>query len=203
MDNYDIKKHHSALYAPRPGEVTIVDVPELPYLMVDGEGDPNTAGTYRGALEALYTVSYGVRFAAKRHLARVHVVAPLEGLWWSDDLTVFTARDKSKWQWTMMIHQPDWITHDMVDAAITASATKKPNPALRLMRFEPFTEGLAVQALHVGPYDDEGPLIARMHEHALAAGYTLRGKHHEIYLSDPRKVEPAKLKTVLRQPVVG
>lgn len=201
MDSYDIKKHHRELYAPRPGDVTIVDVPEFSYLMVDGEGDPNTVRTYREAVEALYNISYGVRLAAKRDLGRVHVVAPLEGLWRSPDPTDFTARRKGEWQWTMMIHQPEWITQDMVDAANTASAEKKPNPALSLLRFETYTEGRAVQALHVGPYDAEGPLIARMHEHAHANGHTLRGKHHEIYLSDPRKVAPAKLKTVLRQPV--
>lgn len=201
MESYDVKKAHPSLYAPRTGQITLVDVPEFTYLCVDGRGNPNTADSYRDTVEALYGVSYAVRFAAKRDLGRVHVVAPLEGLWWSDDLAVFTARDKDQWQWTMMIHQPDWVTSDMVDAAITASAGKKPNPALNLLRLERFTEGLAVQALHVGPYDDEAPLIERMHQWARDRGHELRGKHHEIYLSDPRKVEPAKLKTVLRQPV--
>ena len=201
MESYDIKKAHPHLYAPRAGQITLVDVPELAYLCVDGRGNPNTADSYRHAVEALYGISYAVRFAAKRDLGRVHVVAPLEGLWWSDDLAVFTARDKDQWQWTMMIHQPDWVTPDMVDAATRAAAAKKPNPALDLLRLERFTEGHAVQSLHVGPYDDEAPLIERMHDWARERGHELRGKHHEIYLSDPRKVEPAKLKTVLRQPV--
>lgn len=203
MDTYDVKQAHPHLYAPKVGEITIVDVPEFTYLCVDGRGNPNTADSYRHAVEALYTVAYTVRFAAKRDLGRVHVVAPLEGLWWADHLTAFTARAKDTWQWTMMIHQPDWVTSDMVDAAITVSAAKKPNPALNLLRLERFTEGLAVQALHVGPYDDEAPLIEWMHARARERGHELRGKHHEIYLSDPRRVEPAKLKTVLRQPVTA
>lgn len=201
METYDVKKDQRTLYAPRAGEITIVDVPEFSYLCVDGRGNPNTADAYRNAVEALYSVSYGVRFAAKRELARVHVVAPLEGLWWADDLTAFSARAKDDWQWTMMIHQPDWITPDMVAAAIATAGAKKTLPALDLVRFERLAEGLSVQTLHVGSYDDEAPLIERMHEHATAHGHQLRGKHHEIYLSDPRRVEPAKLKTVLRQPV--
>ena len=201
MDTYDIKKQHRNLYAPRPGEITIVDVPELTYLCVDGHGNPNTAESYRHALEALYAVSYAVRFAAKRQLGRVHVVAPLEGLWWADDLSTFSVRAKDEWQWTMMIHQPDYVTADMVDAATQAAAKKKPNPALDLLRLERFNEGLSVQALHIGPYDDEAPLIARMHQHAAENEYILSGKHHEIYLSDPRRTAPAKLKTILRQPV--
>jgi len=201
MDTYDIKKEHRDLYAPRAASFVTVDVPEFTFLMIDGHGNPNTADAYRHAVEALYSVSYGVRFAAKNQLARVHVVAPLEGLWWADDLGAFSARAKDDWQWTMMIHQPDWINTDMVAAAIATAGAKKTLPALDLVRFERFAEGLSVQTLHVGSYDDEAPAIERMHEHATAHGHQLRGKHHEIYLSDPRRVEPAKLKTVLRQPV--
>lgn len=201
VDTDDVKKHHRDLYAPRPGGIAIVDVPEFAYLCVDGHGNPNTADTYRHAVEALYSVSYGVRFAAKRELGRVHVVAPLEGLWWADDPTAFTARAKDSWKWTMMIHQPDYVTGGMVDSALEVAAKKKPNPALALVRLERITDGHAVQALHIGPYDDEAPLIEQMHQWARERGHQLRGKHHEIYLSDPRKVEPAKLKTILRQPV--
>lgn len=203
METYDVKKEHRALYAPRVSDIDVVDVPEFSYLMVDGQGNPNTADAYRDAVEALYSVSYGVRFAAKRQLDRVHVVAPLEGLWWADDLSAFSARAKDEWRWTMMIHQPDWITADMVDAATQAAGKKKELPGLTGLRFERFAEGLCVQTLHVGSYDDEAPVIERMHEFAVAQGHELRGKHHEIYLSDPRKVKAAKLKTVLRQPVSG
>jgi hypothetical protein len=201
-DTYDVKRAHPELYAPRPGVIALVDVPELAFLMVDGHGDPNTAPAYREAVEALYAVSYAVRFAAKKQLGRVHVVGPLEGLWWADDLEAFLTRAKSEWSWTVMIHQPEWITAELVATARETAAAKRDLPALERMRYERLNEGPSVQTLHVGPYDNEAPVIATMHEHAAAQGFALHGKHHEIYLSDPRKVEAAKLRTVLRQPVM-
>ena len=201
MDVFDIKKEHKDLYAPRAGEFVLVDVPQLSFLMVDGHGNPNTAPAYRDAVEALYAVSYAVRFAAKRELGRVHVVGPLEGLWWAENPDVFLTRSKDNWSWTMMIHQPDWITPGLVEAARVAVAKKGDLPALEHLRFERSTEGVSVQTLHVGSYDDEGPVIQRMHGFAARQGFALRGKHHEIYLGDPRKVEAARLRTVLRQPV--
>ena len=179
---FDLKKAHKELYAPKQ-QFTLVDVPPLNYLMVDGEGDPNRAPAYREAVETLYRASYAARKAA----GQKHVVAPLEGLWWADDLGVFTARDKGAWQWTMMIAQPDFVTADMVPETV---------------RFERFDEGRCVQILHVGSYDDETPVLAELHDRWLPAnGLRERGKHHEIYLSDPRKTQPAKLRTILRQPV--
>lgn len=201
MDAFDIKKERRDLYAPKHGEFALVDVPALSFLMVDGSGNPNTALAYREAVEALYSVSYAARFAAKRELGRVHVVAPLEGLWWAEDMDAFHSRAKSDWSWTMMIHQPEWITAERVEAARAAAATKRELPALERMRFERFAEGLSIQTLHLGSYDEEAPVIAAMHEFAASRGHALRGKHHEIYLGDPRKVEPARLKTILRQPV--
>lgn len=203
MDVFDIKKERKDLYAPRAGEFVVVDVPEFSFLMVDGRGNPNTAPAYRDAVEALYAVSYAVRFAAKKELGRVHVVGPLEGLWWAENPDVFRTRSKDDWSWTMMIHQPDWITAELVEAARVTAAKKKALPALGALRFERFAEGFSVQTLHVGSYDDEAPAIARMHEFAAGQGLALRGKHHEIYLGDPRKVGAAKLKTVLRQPVAA
>jgi hypothetical protein len=179
---YDLKREHRHLYAPKQ-QFTVVDVPALNYLMVDGHGDPNTAPAYREAVEALYRASYLVRKLA----GQKHVVAPLEGLWWADDLGAFTARDKGAWQWTMMIAQPDFIIADMVPYTV---------------RLERFDEGRCVQILHVGSYDDETPVLAQLHEQYLPANaLTERGKHHEIYLSDPRTTEPAKLRTIPRQPV--
>ena len=201
MDVFDIKKERKDLYAPRAGEFALVDVPELAFLMVDGHGNPNTAPAYRDAVEALYAVSYAVRFAARKQLGRVHVVAPLEGLWWAENPDVFLTGSKDDWSWTMMIHQPDWIPAELVEGARAAVARKKDLPALDRLRFERFAEGPSVQTLHVGPYDDEGPAISRMHAFAAGQGLVLRGKHHEIYLGDPRKVEAARLRTVLRQPV--
>ncbi|TYP88959.1 GyrI-like domain-containing protein [Blastococcus xanthinilyticus] len=201
---YDVKKAHRRLYAPKPGGFEVVDVPELAFLAVDGAGDPNTSADYRAAVEALYTASYAIRAAAKATLGRVHTVAPLEGLWSAADLSVFRTRDKGAWQWTMMIAQPDWIEPGLVDGALAGVRGKKQLPALELLRFERVTEGTSVQTLHLGPYDDEGPVLARLHEEFLPAhGLAMTGRHHEIYLSDPRRTEPARLRTVLRQPVTA
>lgn len=201
MQTYDIKKQNKDLYAPNSGDFQIVDVPPLNFLMVDGHGDPNTSTAYREAVEALYAASYAVRAVAKTTLGRVHTVSPLEGLWTADDLDVFRTRDKSAWHWTMMIAQPEWITADMVEEALTAAREKR-LPALDLLRFERYAEGRSVQILHVGSYDDEAPTLERLHREFLPAnGLTPTGRHHEIYLSDPRKTEPARLKTILRQPV--
>ncbi|WP_373312321.1 GyrI-like domain-containing protein [Asanoa siamensis] len=196
MTKSDIKRDRKDLYAPRAGAFHLVDVPELAFLMVDGTGDPNTSDAYAEAVAALYAVSYAVKFASKRLLDRDYVVAPLEGLWTADDPAKFVSRVKDDWEWTMMIHQPDWITQDMVDVAVESK-----NPTRR-PRLERYPEGLSVQALHVGSYDDEGPLLHRLHHEFMPGnGLAFNGPHHEVYLSDPRKTEPAKLRTVLRQPV--
>ncbi len=201
MQTYDIKKERKDLYAPKPGNFEFVDVPEMGFLMVDGHGDPNTSSAYREDVEALYATAYAVRAVAKTRLGRVHTVAPLEGLWSAQDMEVFRTRDKSAWDWTMMISQPEWITVEVVDLAL-AAAQKKRLPALGLVRFERYAEGRSVQILHLGPYDDEGPTLARLHDEFLPVnGLVPIGRHHEIYLSDARKTEPAKLKTILRQPV--
>lgn len=201
MLTYDIKKDRKGLYAPRRTDFSLVDVPALAFLMVDGHGDPNIEAAYRDAVEALYTVSYAVRALAKTRLGRVHTVAPLEGLWSARDMEVFRTREKGAWDWTMMIAQPEWITTEMVEQA-RAAAQKKRLPALGLVRFEQYAEGRSAQILHVGSYDDEGPTLARLHDEFLPAnGLVPSGRHHEIYLSDPRQTAPARLKTILRQPV--
>ena len=156
MQSYDIKTERKALYAPKPGDFEIIDVPEMSFLMIDGHGDPNTSAAYRHAVETLYKASYAVRAAAKAGLGRVHTVAPLEGLWSADDLEVFRTRDKSAWDWTMMIAQPIWVIPELVGAALVAARNKQ-LPALDLLRFERYAEGPSVQILHVGSYDDEGP----------------------------------------------
>lgn len=202
MDKYDIKKARRELYAPPAGDFTVVDVPELRYLAVDGRGDPNTSAAYAAAVEALYGVAYALKFAGKKADGRDFVVGPLEGLWRADDPAVFLTRDKAAWAWTMMISQPDWITEETVRAAVAAVAGKKANPALAEVRLRSLTEGRCVQILHIGSYDDEGPTLERLHGTYLPDhGLTFNGDHHEIYLSDPRRTEPAKLKTILRQPV--
>jgi hypothetical protein len=181
----------------------IVDVPPMQYLMVDGHGDPNTAPEYAEALAALYPVAYKLKFASKRELDRDYVVPPLEALWWADDMNSFTTdRDKSRWSWTAMLMTPDWVTPEMVDAAIETVAASDAPASLGSVRLEPLHEGRCVQTLHVGSYDYEAGILQRMHHEFIPAeGLRMRGKHHEIYLSDPRRVESAKLRTILRQPV--
>lgn len=204
MPAYDLKRDRRDLYAPGRA-FAVVDVPELPFLMVDGHGDPNTEPAYRAAVEALFTASYAARAVAKAALGRVHVVAPLEGLWSAADLRVFSTRDKSAWDWTMMIAQPDWLTPAMVDEALAAARRRTAAPAaLDLLRFERYAEGRSVQVLHVGSYDDEGPTLARLHDEYLPQnGLVPTGRHHEIYLSDPRRTEAARRRTILRQPVTA
>lgn len=190
-------------YRARRHQFRIVDVPPLQHLMVDGQGDPNTATEYADAISSLYPVAYTLKFASKRDLGRDYVVMPLEALWWAPDLAAFTtARDKSQWQWTAMIMVPEWITGVMFDAAIaTVAATKHPT-GIDKIRLETFREGLCVQTLHVGPYDDEAEALAELHDEFIpGSGLRMTGKHHEIYLSDARKVDPSKLRTILRQPV--
>ena len=198
----DLKKTIDG-YRARRGEFRVLEVPLLPYLMVDGHGDPNTAREYADALAALYPVAYKLKFASKKD-GLDYVVPPLEALWWAEDMETFTrARDKSQWDWTAMIMTPDWITASMVETAIAAVAAKDRPASLDKVRWETLSEGTCVQTLHLGPYDDEGPVLEEMHERFIPEhGLRMTGKHHEIYLGDPRRVEPAKLRTILRQPVV-
>jgi len=200
MDKYDVRKQFKELYAPRARDFEVVTVPPLKYLMLDGQGNPGTAPAYAAALEALYSVSYAVKFASK-HAGRDYVVGPLEGLWTADDPGAFTRGDKDSWKWTMMIPQPDWITAADVRDGITKAAAKKVS-GLDKLRLETLDEGLSVQILHIGSYDDEAPTLHRLHTGFMPAnGFGFAGPHHEIYLSDARRVAPEKLKTILRQPV--
>jgi hypothetical protein len=202
MEKLDLKKQWKPLYDAKAGVLAAVDVPPLMYLMVDGKGDPNTAESYAEAVEALYSLSYTLKFSLKKSpRALDYGVMPLEGLWWADDPRVFHEADKSAWKWTAMIVQPQFIAQSEVDAAFAEARRKKNPAALDRVRFETFTEGASAQVLHIGPFSAEGPLIQRMHDFIHAAGKELHGKHHEIYLSDPRRTAPEKLKTILRQPM--
>jgi hypothetical protein len=203
MSKLDFKRELKHLYRPSASAFTVVEVPQLQFLMVDGHGDPNTAQEYQEALEALYAVAYKLKFMSKREMDKDYVVPPLEGLWWAEDMETFTSRrDKSAWDWTMMIMQPDWIAPEMMAAAIELVGNQKDLGALPKLRMERYDEGLSVQILHIGSYEDEGPVLQRMYSEFIPRnGYEMRGKHHEIYLSDARKVAPEKLRTVLRQPV--
>ena len=199
----DFKKSLDS-YQARHREFRVLDVPSLQYLMVDGHGDPNTAPEYADAIAALYPVAYKIKFASKQELERDYVVPPLEALWWAEDMEVFTsARDKSQWSWTAMIMVPDWITSGMFDDGVAAAAKKRPT-SLDRVRLERLDEGRCVQTLHIGSYDDEAEALAELHDDFIpSAGFKLTGRHHEVYLGDARKVAPAKLRTILRQPVTA
>ena len=199
----DLKKEVGA-YAATRGRFDLVTLPPLRYLMIDGHGDPNTAERYRDALQTLYPVAYAVKFLSKRTLDRDYTVMPLEALWWADDMAAFTsARDKSRWDWTALNLLPDWITDEQLAEARETVSRKGGAPLLDALRVETLDEGLCVQTLHVGSYDDEAPVLAELHERVIPeAGYRMVGKHHEIYLGDPRRTAPEKLRTILRQPVV-
>ncbi|MGI5224391.1 GyrI-like domain-containing protein [Actinoallomurus sp. CA-142502] len=202
MTRYDVKRELKQCYAPKNTDWALVDVPAQQFIAVDGRGDPNTSPDYARAVEALYTVAYTIKFTSKRTLDRDFVVGPLEGLWWSDRPEVFITRDKGAWHWRMLVSQPDWITEDLIDECRQAALAKKKLATIADVRRETLEEGTSAQLLHVGPYDDEGPALARLHHEYLAANdLTMSGHHHEIYLGDSRRTEPAELRTVLRQPV--
>jgi len=201
-EKVDFKRTLPGYRAPR-GRFAIVDVPDARYLMIDGHGDPDTAQEFTEALEALYPVAYALKFASKGELGRDYVVPPLEGLWWADDMEAFTsARDKSRWEWTLLLMVPDWIDALMIARAVAAVREKGPRPRLDDVRCEVLSEGRCVQTLHVGSFDDEAAVLARMHHEFIPqSGLRMTGTHHEIYLSDPRRTAPERLRTILRQPV--
>lgn len=201
-DKIDFKKTLDSYRAQRD-RFRIVDVPDMQYMMIDGHGDPNNSPAFADAVETLYPLAYSLKFASKRNLDRDYVVPPLEGLWWADDMDSFTvARDKSRWVWTLMLMVPDWIGKDMFSAAVEQVRVKSRPERLDEVRLETLSEGRCVQTLHIGSFDDEAPVLARMHEEFIPAQeLRMSGKHHEIYLSDFRKVAPEKRRTILRQPV--
>jgi hypothetical protein len=199
----DFKRELRELYAPTR-EPSLVEVPDLAFLMVDGHGDPNAAPEFSEAIEALYTVAYAAKFAIKRAPQGIdYRVMPLEGVFWAADMSTFATGERSAWDWTLMIMQPDQVTPEVFGEAQAAASEKKSLDEIGRMRLEAFAEGLAAQVLHIGPYAAEGPTIQRLHAFIAEQGYELTGKHHEIYLSDPRRAAAEKLKTVLRQPVAG
>ena len=201
MEKIDFKKQLKHLYQTSAKEVVIVDVPVMNYLMVDGQGDPNTSQSFSDAIQALYSVSYTLKFMVKKgDLAIDYGVLPLEGLWWADDMSSFTTGDKSKWKWTVMIMQPEFITRDMINNAINLVKEKKNPIALSKLRFESLSEGKCAQILHIGPFSDEGPNILKVHKLIDDIHGTRTGKHHEIYLSNIKLAAPSKWKTIIRQP---
>lgn len=200
MARIDLKRELKHLYSPSAKAVVEVDVPALRFLMIDGQGDPNTTPAYAEAVEALFSVSYTAKFMVKRATGIDYAVMPLEGLWWADDHAAFAANDRARWRWTMMILQPDVVEDAVLEAAIAQVRDRKRLPAVHRLRLESFVEGRCAQVLHVGPFTGEGPTIERLHAFIAERG-RLAGKHHEIYLSDIRRAHPAKWRTVIRQPM--
>jgi len=202
MKKIDLKKELKHLYNPSK-EIALVDVPEMNFLMIDGAGDPNTSQDYKDAIEALYAVSYTLKFMVKKEKAVDYVVMPLEGLWWTEPMSQFTMENKDMWQWTAMIMQPEYVTEELFNRAVEQVQIKKNLPSLSKIKFKSLYEGLSTQLMYIGPYSAEGPTIEKLHNFIEENGYELRGKHHEIYLSDSRRSAPEKLKTVIRQPVMS
>jgi len=201
MAKVDLKKELKHLYHPSARQVSVVDVPPLNFLMIDGAGDPNVSLEYQQAMEALFSLSYALKFKVKKSMGIDYTVMPLEGLWWTDDPGQFSMNSKEAWKWTAMIVQPEYVTSELFAEVLDEVREKKGFAALDKVRFETYHEGLSAQIMHIGPYAEEEPTIARLHGFIRDNGYELNGKHHEIYLSDPRRTAPEKLKTILRQPI--
>lgn len=200
MNNRDSKKEFKEFYSSSSKDISIVRVPSFNFLMIDGSGDPNTSKEYADAVAALYSIAYTLKFMVKKTGINFSVL-PLEGLWWVPKMEEFSIERKEKWLWRMMIMQPDSITDKHFKEAVAAVQKKKELPAIENVAFSAFEEGLAVQILYHGPYSGEATTIARLHEAIRESGHTLTGKHHEIYLNDPRRTAPEKLRTIIRQPM--
>ncbi|MDO8335771.1 MAG: GyrI-like domain-containing protein [Candidatus Saccharibacteria bacterium] len=203
MSKTDYKKELKEFYAAKVGKSVVVQVPKMNYIMIDGKGDPNTSQEYADAIEALYPVAYTIKFTSKNLHSKDFGVMPLEGLWWTENMADFSTDDKSNWLWTAMIMQPDVVTKELFDQAVEQVRQKKSPKALDKLRFEAYEEGRAAQVMYVGPYSDEGPTIQSLHQFIHEQGGKLQGTnkhHHEIYLGNPRRTAPEKLKTIIRQP---
>jgi len=201
MKKMDLKKDLKDLYSPSPKDAELVRVPRFNYIMIDGSGDPTESQEFREGVQALYAGAYALKFMIKKEKKVDYPVMALEGLWWADDMEVFMTGKRSDWKWTLMILQPKVVTKALFKKAVKAAIQKKGLAALEKLRLESMDEGLSVQIMHIGTYAEEGPTIQRLHAFARERYFELKGKHHEIYLSDPRKVKAEKMKTVVRQPV--
>jgi len=204
MKKIDFKKEMKHLYNASTKNPEIVDVPQMNFLMIDGEGDPNISERFKGSVEALFPLSYTLKFMIKKRNIQIdYGVMPLEGLWWSDDMTAYSMGKKDLWKWTVMIMQPEYVTRDLYMEAQEYLKKKKDILLLPEVRFESFKEGKSAQIMHIGPFSEEGPTIERLHKYIEANGDKLFGKHHEIYLSDLRRTAQEKWKTIIRQPMKG
>lgn len=200
MEKIDLKKRYKDLYSPSKKEFALIEVPPLQYLMIDGQGDPNTSQRYQQAVETLFGLTYGLKFHIKKTLGVDYTAMGLEGLWWTPDMRDFSVERKDAWHWTAMILQPEYVTADLFTEVKDQLIAKGKGPLANETRLETFTEGLCAQILYLGAYANEGPTIAAMHQFIFDHGCERTGKHHELYLSDARRVAPEKNRTILRQP---
>ncbi|HPS40988.1 MAG TPA: GyrI-like domain-containing protein [Anaerolineaceae bacterium] len=201
MEKIDLRKRYKSLYSPSTKGFSLIEIPPLNYLMIDGHGDPNTSQRFQDALQTLYSISYTLKFALKKSQGVDFTVMGLEGLWWMPDMREFTVERKADWDWTLLMLQPDFITPQMIEEIARSLTAKGKAPLAAETRLETLEEGLCVQILYIGAYKDEGTVIAGMHAFIADQGYMRTGKHHEIYLSDMRRVAPEKNRTILRQPI--
>ena len=202
MEKIDYKKELKHLYKSSDKNVEVVEVPQMSFLLIDGEGDPNTSQSFQDAIDVLYPLSYTLKFIIKRgEIGIDYGVLPLEGLWWADDMSSFSVKNKENWKWTLMIMQPEFVKKEMVVKAIEEVRKKKDPVALPLVRFESFSEGEVAQIMHIGPFSEEGPTVEKVHTFIGNSGRQRSGKHHEIYLSDIKRAAPEKWKTIIRQPM--
>jgi len=204
MKKVDYKKEMKHIYNAPKKNPEIVDVPQMNFLMINGEGNPNISERFKSSVEALFGLSYTLKFMIKKSNVQIdYGVMPLEGLWWADDMAAFCMKKKELWKWTVMIMQPEYVTKDLFFEARGQLKKKKDNSVLQDVILESFIDGRAGQIMHIGPFSEEGPTIEKLHKFIEASGYELSGKHHEIYLSDTRRSAPEKWKTIIRQPMKG
>ncbi len=202
MGKIDYKKELKHLYNASAKKAEIVDIPLMNFLMINGEGDPNTSQAFQDAVEALFSISYTLKFTIKKGKEGIdYGVMPLEGLWWADDMSQFNIENKTNWKWTLIIMQPEYVTEKLFLESIEQVKKKKDLEALSKVHFKSFSEGKSAQIMHIGPFSEEGPTIEKLHNFIKESGFKLVGKHHEIYLSDIRKAAPEKWKTIIRQPI--
>lgn len=202
MDKVDYKKQLKEFYSSSAKHCSIVNLPKMNFLMVNGKGDPNHSPEFEEAINALFTVSYTIKFMIKKSLEFDYGVMPLEGLWWCDNMDEFTVENKENWQWKLLIMQPECVTKEIYEEAAKKVGCEKELVSINKLEFESYDEGLAVQMLHVGPFADEGPTVDKLHKFIMDNGYKMSRKHHEVYLSDTRRSNPQNWKTIIRQPVV-
>lgn len=206
METIDFKKDPAYKAKTEP---EIVTIPKTLYVMVDGKGMPeNSDGEnteFQEAMQILFGIVYTIKFWDKKYPAPPNYakfnMAPLSGLWWMKNGQSFDMAKPDKWQWTVMLRVPEFVTPKYFNDVLDACIAQKKSEIYKKARLEYLDEGTCVQILHIGPYNTEAPNIEKMHAYAIDKGYTLTGKHHELYFGDPRRTAPEKLKTILRQPI--